>query len=126
MAKISKAQGPSYLEGEAGWDGISSSTSSEPDETSTSSNEPPGQSPAPTTENPSSSPQTGPDSSADSTDGGNGTTPAPADPPDDGYDGLLNAELEDELRERDLSTAGNKADMIARLREDDAADENSE
>lgn len=41
--------------------------------------------------------------------------------PEDGYDEMTNEQLRDELRERELSTKGTKAEMIERLREDDAA-----
>lgn len=39
----------------------------------------------------------------------------------DDYGNMLNADLEQLLKERELSTAGNKAEMVARLRESDAA-----
>ncbi len=42
---------------------------------------------------------------------------------DDEYDNMTNAELEDELVRRDLPKSGNKAEMIARLRESDADSE---
>lgn len=120
MAKITKAQGPSYREGEAGWDGNSSSTSTAPEQTSGPSSEQPGPSPAQTTENPSESPQTDQEGSAGSVGGESPSTLAPAGPSDDGYDDMLKADLQDEAEERGLSVAGNKAELIARLRAADA------
>lgn len=120
MAKISRANGPTYKEGEAGWDGTSSSTSSEPGETSTSSSELPDPSPAQTTENPSSSPLTDQGSSAPSTGGESGTSPGSADQPDP-YAGWTKEDLQDELADRELPVSGNKPELLARLRENDAA-----
>jgi SAP domain len=40
---------------------------------------------------------------------------------DEGYEGMTKAELEDELASRDLPKSGTKAELIARLTEDDAA-----
>lgn len=111
--------GPSNTEGDEAWAGTSSSTSTEPDESSTSSSEQPDQSPAPTTE-PPSTPDLTADSSAASTDGESTTTSQSADQADP-YDGWLNADLEDELEQRELPKTGNKAEKLARLREDDAA-----
>lgn len=49
---------------------------------------------------------------------------APAgDEPDDDYDEWTAEELRKELAKRELSQSGNKAELIARLREDDADDE---
>jgi hypothetical protein len=39
---------------------------------------------------------------------------------DDQYSSMSNDELQDELRSRDLPVSGNKAELQARLREDDA------
>lgn len=114
--KISKANGATYAEGDPGWDGTSSSTSSEKDETSTSSSEPLGQSPAPTTENPSGNPQTGQDSSAPSTDGESKTSPESADQPE-----LKGAELDQALTDRGLSKTGTADEKRARVAEHDAA-----
>jgi hypothetical protein len=113
--------GPSNADGDGVWDGTNSSTSTGPDPESTSSSEQPDPSPAPTTENPSSSPLTDPASTAPSTDGENETTSQSEDQPADPYDGWLNSDLEDELEDRGLAKTGNKAEMLARLREDDAA-----
>ena len=44
--------------------------------------------------------------------------------PDDDYDSMTNDDLREELEDRDLPTSGNKADLIARLRENDAAQAN--
>jgi SAP domain len=42
---------------------------------------------------------------------------------DDGeYDGMTKDELQAELRDRGLSTSGNKDELVARLRENDAAE----
>lgn len=40
----------------------------------------------------------------------------------DGYDGLTKAELQARLTERDLSTSGNREELVARLRESDATE----
>ena len=45
---------------------------------------------------------------------------------DDGdqpYEDMTNPELQDLLEERGLSKSGNKAELVARLAEDDAADD---
>lgn len=78
---------------------------------SDSSSSPSDQSPAPTTEPPSSPDQTE-SATAPSTDGE--TT---ADP----YDGWLKEDLQAELADRELPVSGNKAELIERLREHDAA-----
>lgn len=39
------------------------------------------------------------------------------------YDGLSNDQLREELANRELPTGGNKADLVARLEEDDAEQE---
>lgn len=53
-------------------------------------------------------------------DGGPGEPePDDGDSPDDGYESFSNEELREMLHERELSTTGKKAELIARLREDD-------
>lgn len=44
---------------------------------------------------------------------------------DDDYDKWTNEELREELNKRELPQNGNKAELIARLREDDAEDDES-
>lgn len=44
-----------------------------------------------------------------------------ADEPTDSYDDWINDQLRYELEERELSQSGNKAELVARLREDDKA-----
>lgn len=39
---------------------------------------------------------------------------------DDEYDDMTNDDLREELEDRGLDTSGNKPDLVARLREDDA------
>lgn len=101
--------GPSNVDGENGWDGNSSSASTEPPTSTDSNSSSSGQSPAPTTEPPSSPDLTG-SSSADSTGG------ETADP----YDGKTKAELQDELVARELPKSGTIPELIERLRANDA------
>lgn len=121
MAKNTVHGGPSDVnqEGDGAWAGTSSSTSSEQDPTTASSSSPADQSPAPSTENPSSPDQTG-GSTAPSTDGESGSTPQSADQADP-YAGWLKDDLQAELFDRELSVSGTKAELLARLRENDAA-----
>lgn len=100
---------------EASWDGSNSETSSEKGQTSDETSSTADQSPAPTTESPSSPDQTE-SSSADSTDG-ESTDP---------YDGWTKDQLQAALGDRSLPTTGNKPDLIARLRDDDAEQETAE
>lgn len=95
------------------WDGNSSTTSSEPIEPTKSDSEQSLQSPAPTTE-PLSSPGPEESSTVPSTDGSGAGDP---------YDDWLKEDLVAELADRDLPVSGNKPELIARLREDDAKDE---
>lgn len=105
--------GPSNADEEAAeWDGSKPSTSSEKEPTTGESSSPSDPLPAPTTENPSS-PDLTESSSAGTTDGA-GTA---ADP----YDTWRKEDLGDELADRGLPVSGNKPELIARLREDDAA-----
>lgn len=122
MAKTTVHGGPSDVNQEGGdgeWAGTSSSTSSEQEPTTESSSSPADQSPAQTAENPSSPDQTGA-STAPSMDGESGSTSqsaAQADP----YDAWLKEDLQAELAEREKPVSGTKAELVARLREDDAA-----
>lgn len=102
--------GPSNVEGDAEWDGNSSPGSTEQQQTTEQKSEPGDQPPAPTTELPSSPDQTEP-SSAPSMDGES------ADP----YDGWLKEDLVAELADRNLPVSGTKAELLERLRENDAA-----
>lgn len=98
---------------EDGWDGTSSSASSElTEQTKNDSGQSP-QSPAPTTELPSNQGQEG-NSAAPSTDGSGAGDP---------YDTWTKDDLQGELADRELPISGNKSELIARLREDDAKDE---
>jgi hypothetical protein len=127
VAKNTVAGGPSDANQEGGdgeWDGTSTSTSSDPEPTTSDSSEPASQSPAPTTDSPSSPDQTG-DSSAPSTDGESESTEQ-SEAPADAYDDWLKEDLVVELAERNLPVSGNKPELIARLRESDAAAETGE
>lgn len=108
--KTTAAGGASNAEGDAAWDGNSSPGSTEPPQTTEPKSEPGDQPPAPTTEPPSTPDQTA-SSSAPSTDGEN------ADP----YDGWLKEDLVDELADRNLPVSGTKAELLARLQENDAS-----
>lgn len=116
MAKVTHAAGATNRledqEAEA-WDGNSSTTSSEPIEPTKSDSEQNPQSPAPTTE-PLSSPDPEESSTAPSTDGSGAG---------DAYDDWTKDDLQVELADRDLPISGNKAELIERLRENDAKDE---
>lgn len=46
--------------------------------------------------------------------------PLTEDEPTDEYDTWTNDQLRDELAERELPTSGNKAELVARLRDDDS------
>lgn len=102
--------GSSNAEGDAAWDGNSSPESTEPQQTTEQKSEDGDQPPAPTTEPPSTPAQTE-SSTAPSTDG------ETADP----YDGWLKEDLVAELADRNLPVSGTKAELLARLRENDAA-----
>jgi hypothetical protein len=122
MAKTTVHGGPSDVNQEGGeqeWAGTSTSTSSEPEQTTSGSSEPADQSPAPTTENLSSPDQTE-GSTAPSTDGASESTSTSADQADP-YDGWTKEDLQAELADREKPVSGNKAELVARLREDDAA-----
>lgn len=45
---------------------------------------------------------------------------------DESYDALSVDELKDELKARELSTSGNKKDLVARLEEDDEASDDGD
>lgn len=60
---------------------------------------------------------------AQAADTGVPTADDAGDEPDDDYENWTNEDLRDELENRDLSKSGNKQELVARLREDDAASE---
>lgn len=113
--KISKEQGASYEGGEQGWDGDSSSTSTETPATVTPLSERSDSSLVQTTESLSSTDQTE-SGTARSTDGETEGDAATAGK----YDDLLKDDLVEEARKRELATTGTKAELVARLEEADA------
>jgi hypothetical protein len=115
--------------GDQEWDGNSSLTSTEKQQTTTGRSSLSGQSPAPTTENPSETDQTAsgtaPSTGGETTDGevtGEYTETAP-------YEEWTNEALQDEIRRRNevreadgrdrLPVTGNKAELVERLEDDD-------
>lgn len=115
--KISVSNGASYEGQEGGgdeWDGTNSPASTETPQTTDAPNAPSDPAVAPTTESPSPTDPTE-SGSADSTDG---ATPAVELPGP--YSEWVNADLSAELERRGLAKTGTKAEMTARLEEDDA------
>lgn len=111
--------GPDPAEGSAPSPGTSSPASLPTPSDRTSSSAPSDPPPAPTTE-PPSSPDPEESSTALPTDGSTPATGDPDKPPaDPGYDARTVIELRGLLKDRGLSTAGSKAELVQRLSDAD-------
>ena len=104
------------VEGSESSPGTSTSESSTTSPSRIATSEPSDPGPAPTTELPSKSPLVA-SSTAGPTDGSTPATGEQDKPPAEDYDTRTVIELRGLLKERGLSTAGSKSDMVQRLQE---------